>query len=454
MGTLAACKKKEGSAHRIEGAPAEPAPASAEPLGPVRGETATVRVAVYFLPTPKTPPRAELDRLLAAEQGLTVVSDAKAMSPLPLVHYTEPPINEFAPPDASQLQYLAKGLSDAEVAAVPASTSVAVMRFSARTGDAMTQLRRAHALATSLAASTGGLVWSEDARLVFGADAWQTRGHALDDDPPDVQPLFVVHAYRADTNAGIRLVSLGLGQLGLPDLVIEDAAQAEGERCMIAINLAAQLLAEGAQPDANGLLVLDVGQVKNAAAKKRLQAAVSEKGTGKGTVRLVVGERDDGDAENRLWRIDFPGDGAYHERLATTVGGIFGRHDEALGGRTDDAELLAASRKAKADLPALRARFAKGLAERDHLLMKAPFKTDDGDHEFMWIEVRTWQGGRVQGVLTDEPFQVSTLHAGASVEVEEKDVFDYILFHADGTEEGNYTTPILEKRGETWPGSE
>ena len=451
IGTLGGCNKREGRARRVEVAQADAAAGDVEALGPVRAETASVRLAIYFLPTARVPVRAELERLMAAERGVNVVAEPTPTSPLPFVSYAEPPIEELAPPTASSLQYFARGLSDAETAGLPTSKGAAAIVFAAKTADALGQLRRAHRVAASMAAATGGVVWSEDQRLAFGARAWADRGHALDGDPPDVEPLFVIHAYQPDQGAGVRLVSLGLGQLGLPELVIEDATQVEGERCMFTMNLVAQALAEGAQPDADGLLALDVSQVKNDAARKRLTDSLVDGGAGKGTIRLVVGQRDDGDADNRLWRIDFPGDAPYHERLATTVAAIFGRTDDVYGARTGDAELAAASAKAKAELAALRPRVDKGLPERDHLLVKAPFTTDSGGREYMWLEVRTWKGSKIAGILTDEPFEIASLHAGAPVEVDEADVFDFILRHPDGSLEGDYTTPILQKRGKPRP---
>jgi uncharacterized protein YegJ (DUF2314 family) len=442
---IAACKKKESSAHRVDVVQADAATDKAEPLGPVRADTASVRMAIYFLPTSRVPAHAEFDRLIAAEKDVNVVAEPKPDSPLPLAYYGEPPIDEIAPPEASAMEYFSRGLSPAETAALPTSKAAAALAFSAKASDAVTQLRRAHRVAAALAAATGGVVWSEDQRIAFGADAWTDRGHALDGDTPDVEPLFVIHAYQAEKDAGVRLVSLGLGQLGLPDLVIEDATQSEGIRCTFTINLVAQLLAEGAQPDANGMLELDVGKVKNAAASKRLKDAIVNDGAGKATIQLVVGDRDDGDSDNRLWRIEFLGTTPYHERMASTLAAIFGRNDGAYGAKSGDAELAAASQKAKADFAALRPRFDKGLPDRDQLLVKAPFKTDSGGQEYMWIEVRTWKGAKIGGILTDEPFEVASLHAGAPVEVDEPDVFDFILRHPDGSVEGNYTTPILQK---------
>ena len=58
----------------------------------------------------------------------------------------------------------------------------------------------------------------------------------------------------------------------------------------------------------------------------------------------------------------------------------------------------------------------------------------------MWIEVDAWQGGRLLGVLANEPVLCPGLRLGQEVELEEEDVFDWALHMADGTVAGNLTT--------------
>ncbi|HUQ02320.1 MAG TPA: DUF2314 domain-containing protein, partial [Kofleriaceae bacterium] len=455
VATLTACKKKEGRAKRMD-VPGDGSDAAgsakAAPLGPALGDVAVMRLAIYYPAKPVKSPRAELERLLAANQPvIPIVTDLTATPPLPFAFYGEPAIADYAPPPADSMQYFVRGLSDAEMKAFGASQFVAAIGFETTGADALAQLRRSQRLVAEVAATTGGVIWSDDVRVAFSAKAWDDRTTAAETEAPDIEELVTVHAYQSETNAGVRQVTLGLDQLALPDLVVEDATKAEGERAAFTINLVAQLLAEGAQPAEDGSLSLAISDIKNSAARERMKARIGTGGTGKATVRLLIGERDDGDAENRLWRIDFPGTGAYPERLASTVANLFGREDGAYGAASGDAELVAASHRAKAELVALRPRFVKGLPDGDHLLIKAPFATDGGGTEYMWLEVRAWKGGRIEGILTDEPFQISALHAGAPVEVAQTDVFDYILAHRDGTSEGNHTTPILEKRGTKWP---
>jgi dihydrofolate reductase len=68
--------------------------------------------------------------------------------------------------------------------------------------------------------------------------------------------------------------------------------------------LVCQRLLEGAVPDGDGRLVLDVDQVSEPTARVELKKAVNKDGTGKAIVRLVVAMREEGDAENWLLTID------------------------------------------------------------------------------------------------------------------------------------------------------
>jgi hypothetical protein len=50
------------------------------------------------------------------------------------------------------------------------------------------------------------------------------------------------------------------------------------------------------------------------------------------------------------------------------------------------------------------------------------------------------------GILANDPFEISTLKAGARVEVTADEIFDYILRRRDGTEEGNETGKLMGAR--------
>ena len=96
----------------------------------------------------------------------------------------------------------------------------------------------------------------------------------------------------------------------------------------------------------------------------------------------------------------------------------------------------------------MKTRFQAGLATGERLLVKAPFEVggDEGGHEYMWIEIVSWKAGTLAGTLANEPDHIPKLHQGASVQVAEKDVYDWTLVHADGSTEGDETTRVLEQQ--------
>jgi uncharacterized protein YegJ (DUF2314 family) len=112
----------------------------------------------------------------------------------------------------------------------------------------------------------------------------------------------------------------------------------------------------------------------------------------------------------------------------------------------DDPELEEVARKARARLAELRPRVEQGLRPPEQLLVKAGFRTDDGNVEHMWLEVTAWAGGKLRGSLANEPYHVSGLRRGSTVEVAPTDVSDYLYMSPDGAREGGDSARILMRR--------
>ena len=111
-----------------------------------------------------------------------------------------------------------------------------------------------------------------------------------------------------------------------------------------------------------------------------------------------------------------------------------------------DQALLAASQRARKKALSIGKRYAKGPPFGEQLLVKVPFQTSDGGDEWMWVEVVSWNGDEIDGILQNDPFDVPALKSGSRVDVKASQIFDYLLTKTDGSHEGNETSALLEAR--------
>jgi len=256
-----------------------------------------------------------------------------------------------------------------------------------------------------------------------------------------------IHAYKKD--AYVRAVTLGMAKFGLPDMVIDRFSWSLQGQMGNLINLCCQAFAEGTQLQHRGEFRLDLRTVRNSSVRKAHAESLSEHSTGAVDLMLRTGIWEEGDPRNRLIEIcfdKFPGVDL-ETRQTALLCALFGCEEDSAARIVHTDELLEASQDAKLRLPALREAFRIGLGPGEYMLVKAPFSTPDGGNEWMWVEVTVWKGNRIKGILRNEPENVPGVRGGSTVEVNERDVFDYIHYLPDGTEEGNWTAAILQRMG-------
>ena len=111
----------------------------------------------------------------------------------------------------------------------------------------------------AVASKTGGLLWDEDTRQLFSHDAWRERTGRWTGSLPDARDLFTIHSYR--DGELVRMVTLGLAKIGLPDLVVEHVAPDSAKTMATLINLVAQSMVEGAVVRDGGLIEVDSSSV-------------------------------------------------------------------------------------------------------------------------------------------------------------------------------------------------
>lgn len=428
---------------------AESSPAGADgraPMSPLRAKAFRFRFGIY---TSRTPP-LDVHKLLAdvaAPYDFKIVTQSIGPELPPRVtsvYVTQPPIEKFAPPPEESQAFFAAELNEAEQRRLAASQAVAVFEVVGPGARAFDDYRSTLKLARDLAKKLGGFLWDEETRTAHTLEGWQRRLESWQAGVPFINQHVAIHQYR--DGELFRLVSLGMVKLGLPDIAVNQVSGMDADQMGRLVDLLLQRLAEGAVPDAQQQLALALGDVRHTEMKEWLAPHIGDNAKGHAVLSLVPAQPDEGDSDNRLLELAFPGPKAgTQERQAVALDALFGRQDSVIA-LEHDAVLLAASERARKKAFALRERFAKGPPHGQELLVKAPFSTPGDGNEWIWVEVVAWRGDTIDGVLTEDAFDIPNLKRGARVEVQAGQIFDYLLSKSDGTQEGNETGPLLQAR--------
>lgn len=420
------------------------APAAGQTSAPIR-----LQFAVYYLPRPATDPALALRQILARRKDAPALVERLPEHPdRPVLHaYLMDNVRDrYAPPGIESLRYSGRGLDDDQAQALQDSAQAYILDFAHPGARTLEGLRAANGIAEALARETGALVWDEQTREVFTPDAWRSRRiDAWREDPPDVSDHITIHAYKSGDY--VRAITLGMAKFGLPDVVVNDFSWSLSRGVGSLINLYCQAMVEGAADARPGRFDLDLHAIRNAKLRDTELAALLPNATASALLSLKPGEREEGDPANRLLEISFdryPGRDV-HARQERLLSDLFGWEDAITQANHDEA-LLAASGRARERLPALREAFAAGLRPGELIQVKAPFDTPDGGREWMWVEITAWRGNVITGLLKNEPFNIPSLHGGQVVEIDQRDVFDYIRRFPDGREEGNETGRLIRQQ--------
>lgn len=413
---LAGCKEKDETPAVPQGMRARATAAKTSAAGAVRsllGDSARYELAIYWLtPAPKD---AELQKL-ASLPGVTLAAAEMA---------------DYAPPNEELLQYFGRGLSaqqQQDVQGAVAATRFIVDVPAARRIEVLEKL----GIAVGAAAKKwGGYPWDEATRELFTAEAWQQRRVAgWQDGLPLVTKHMVSHLYE---NGGgkYRLVTLGMQKFALPDLSIDGVPKAFAEQLQALVNLVAARLLAHPELAASGALSFELD--------------ATDAGTLRVELSLLGTEPQTGDADNAQLEVHFDGAGSQSERISAALERAFGSAEAPIiMAKDSDAELNAARDRARARLPEVKKRFEGRKKNLESVMVKAPFG-DGEQREWMWVEVRQWKAGQLEGVLTNDPYYVA-LKRGAVVKVQEAEIFDWTISLRDGGSEGGETSRVLERR--------
>lgn len=447
VGSFGACRDHDEPAHVAVAPPETPASVPSKlpaPRGSLR-DPGLASFGVYHLSPQKQSPLA-LARALAKKAGFELADEAPKSAPTRrLVKIEAMAIAEMRPPNLTTLEFRGRELTPAERRRLQAAQSFTAVAFFAPSADAVRAYRAALGVMRELGRRTDGFVEDEAQREVMTPAVVGKKLEAWRGDFPDVRRHVSLDMYR--DGELMRIVSLGMEKLGLPDISVAGVSMHDVDAMGNLISVALQTLVENPTLARTGELDLALDKIHFEGLRKAMRDSIKANATGVATVYLASAEPQKGDAANRQLEIVFPGPAATLQvRQNELLARFFGSEDKVMGAKADDDELNAARARAKKALARLKPHVTPRPPDLAHLLVKAPFTTRTNGVEWMWVEVVRWEGKKLSGILQNDPYEVDNLKAGAHVEVDEDSLFDYLYRHADGTDEGGETTKILMAR--------
>ncbi len=425
--------------------------------GNLRQKGAAAGVVFYYAPKPAMDVREAFKKAVEEEmKGMPVVSSFEEAEDPPFIvlFEEEAPLENYPVPEEDYFEHAARGMEIGDVRAIRKTESATVAVLVTPGDRILKDLKAFNRAVHSHAVKTGAFVWDSATRECFHRDAWKKKrieGWGSSE-IPDIRSQITIHAYdRGDGSGYLRGVTLGMEKLGLPDVAVERFVSSENMALGNLINVFCQSIAADPRIKDAARFEMSLDRLKPEAVAKDYRESLFENGEGKALLALMKGTPDDGDPDNAQISLDFRhGRGASgDEKRFDVVSRFWGSRDAIVPVDHDDEELQRASKAAREKLSAMKDRFKEGLPPGSRLLVKGPFTRDDEGDEWMWIEVMKWSEDDVlSGSLQNSPFHIKDLKAGAMVEVKLADAFDYILYHSDGTEEGNATGAIMRKQQE------
>ena len=351
----------------------------------------------------------------------------------------------YAPPSLQMIHYFGRGLTKEQAQEIQGIENVLVINVSYQNDKVFNKIQEIQELLNSAASQFGAYIWDEDTREIFTREEFVSRRFY---DPakgiPDVSFHTVIHSY--SNGEFVRAITLGMERFGLPDIVINDFPWSNNRSVGNVINLTTQLLAEGVRLDKNDYFSLDITLLKHQEYRESLSKNLYENAKQSARVQFKIAQSEQGDPDNLLLEPVFEHqDGSTkQQKLGLFLSDLFGSKDEIAYIKHNEA-IKAASAAARQKLPALKAAFNTGFQPGEYLLLKAPFKTTDQGNEWMWVEVIEWQTQKIKGILKNEPYHIPELKAGATVVINQSEVFDYIRYSSDGSSEGNKTGELIQE---------
>jgi hypothetical protein len=252
---------------------------------------------------------------------------------------------DLSPIDEDVLRYTAQSLTPEERKSLMKARQATVLSFRVPFGQRYETLLMAMRFAHQLASEHGAILWDSETREYFSAKSWkEDRLDGWSAGVPFVPAHITFHMYR--DGEALRLISLGMAKFGLPDVVVEQVPQALSDEAGLLANAVAQLLAEGLGLAADGTLDVDLSKLKDGKLRGQLEARIQKGAQKRFKLQALEARRDQGDPDNALLELGFPGNGALHMRQVAALDALFGKKPDAplVGAPKDDPELAEVTR--------------------------------------------------------------------------------------------------------------
>lgn len=336
---------------------------------------------------------------------------------------------------AEQLEFLSERLSEADAEGLKQSPGVILLRGSGT--DGIKLARQVASAARDLADAAHGWVVDPEAFQIYPAAQFHEH---VPGEHPDVRNLIMVHSIVGDNEQPF-LDTAGLHRYGFPELYFSEAATGQINQVTHVLNGVAQALLEGNDVNDRGEISIDFRQLG-------WDVDIIEAGSGKATLNLRwARERDAGDEDELVIELVPPG-GSGTEAASKLIDECFGyKPDEVTLIEDDDPDLIAAGERARSDLARLKAHFTRGIPPHERLTVKAKFTDENGQVEWMWVDVVAFKGSSFEGTLANEPDVITSLREGQKVRVKLADVGDYLHETKRGERTGGYSIEVMKKRG-------
>ncbi len=387
--------------------------------------------AVYHPSKPDVDPVKLAEKFLAAKyKDLPLVKTPPPQGPGVRISSATP--EDFSNPTEQDVQ-AAHGLSEAEKVAVTRSVGATVFRFFATRKTALQTNRAANALALHVAEQTAGLLWDNASQELYSTKEWRRRRvDAWSGAVPSLQHHIVLRT-GPDERAHSTL-TVGMSKFGLPDLELRRHSASNVRLAVAVLNVVAQALVEQVKVGPDARLSLSRGSVQDPASRAALELMEKAGGSRPVIVELRARSIPSPSTDGPLVELLPPPGPDTNKNHDTWLMQLSPSEDTVVHRSTAEIERRCAEDRKR--LPAMLARFRKGLAPDEVLFVKAPFRRGEYS-EWMWLEVRALEEASIVGRLNSTPVHLKELRPGAEVKVPVASVCNFELEKADGSTEGN-----------------